>query len=469
MILPEDFSRYTKDLMGDKLYADVIKGLDKEPSVSIRLNPQKSHFSVQDIDDEDGEVAWCVSGVYLKRRPNFTFDPLFHAGLYYVQEASSMFLDFIMRQYVQNPVMMLDLCAAPGGKSTLALGALSEGSVLFSNEPIRNRAQILNENIIKSGYSDVIVTNNFPADYRRSRLQFDVILCDVPCSGEGMFRKDEGAISDWSLQKVINCQKLQREIVADAWLCLKPNGLLIYSTCTFNTRENEENIRWISQELGAEVLPVNVDKAWNIHNSLLSDYQLPVYRFLPGLTRGEGLFMAVMRKNDDGSAVEVHPNKQKKQKQNKQKPTIDMKRGWLNNEDDFAITQQGDNIVAIPKRWHDIYAEAAASLKILHAGIELGTLKGKDIIPHQSLALSSALNADAFSKVDVNYEQAIAFLRKEAVTLPEDTNRGMVLLTYKGVPIGFEKNLGNRANNLYPQEWKIKSSHIPEGKNNIFK
>jgi NOL1/NOP2/fmu family ribosome biogenesis protein len=268
---------------------------------------------------------------------------------------------------------------------------------------------------------------------------------------------------------VINCQKLQREIVADAWSCLKPNGLLIYSTCTFNTRENEENIRWISQELGAEVLPVNVDKAWNIHNSLLSDYQLPVYRFLPGLTRGEGLFMAVMRKNDDGSAVEVHPNKQKKQKQNKQKPTIDMKRGWLNNEDDFAITQQGDNIVAIPKRWHDIYAEAAASLKILHAGIELGTLKGKDIIPHQSLALSSALNADAFSKVDVNYEQAIAFLRKEAVTLPEDTNRGMVLLTYKGVPIGFEKNLGNRANNLYPQEWKIKSSHIPEGKNNIFK
>jgi 16S rRNA C967 or C1407 C5-methylase (RsmB/RsmF family)/NOL1/NOP2/fmu family ribosome biogenesis protein len=469
MILPEDFSRYTKDLMGDKLYADVIEGLDKEPSVSIRLNPQKSHFSVQDIDDEDGEVAWCASGVYLKRRPNFTFDPLFHAGLYYVQEASSMFLDLIMRQYVQNPVMMLDLCAAPGGKSTLALGALHEGSVLFSNEPIRNRAQILNENIIKSGYPDVIVTNNFPADYRRSRLQFDVILCDVPCSGEGMFRKDEGAISDWSLQKVINCQKLQREIVADAWSCLKPDGLLIYSTCTFNTRENEENIRWISQELGAEVLPVNVDKAWNIHNSLLSDYQLPVYRFLPGLTRGEGLFMAVMRKNDDDSAEEVRPNKQKKQKQNKQKPTIDIKRGWLKNEDDFAITQQGDSIVAIPKRWNDIYAEAAASLKILHAGIELGTLKGKDIIPHQSLALSSALKADAFSKVGVNYEQAIAFLRKEAVMLPEDTNRGMVLLTYKGVPIGFEKNLGNRANNLYPQEWKIKSSHIPEGKNNIFK
>ena len=248
--LPEDFRTYTQALMGEKLYQRLEHAiLEEEAPTSIRINP----FKCKDADGEP--VPWCPeTGRYLSTRPGFTFDPLLHAGLYYVQEASSMFVDMAIRQYVKEPVMMLDLCAAPGGKSTAVRAALPEGSLLFSNEPMRTRSQILAENVQKFGHPDMIVTNNYPRDYKKSKLQFDVILTDVPCSGEGMFRKDEGAIGEWSTQNVNNCWQLQREIVSDIWNCLKPGGILIYSTCTFNAHEDEENVDWICEELGAEVM-----------------------------------------------------------------------------------------------------------------------------------------------------------------------------------------------------------------------
>lgn len=247
--LPEDFIQYTQELMGDELFQQLKQGITEgEAPTSIRLNP----FKCKEGEDAAGEpIPWCPStGRYLSTRPNFTFDPWLHAGKYYVQEASSMFVDLVIRQLVHEPVMMLDLCAAPGGKSTAVRAALPEGSLLFSNEPMRTRSQILAENIQKFGHPDMIVTNSYPRDYKKSKLQFDVILTDVPCSGEGMFRKDDGAISEWSLQNVDNCWHLQREIVSDIWNCLKPGGLLIYSTCTFNAHEDEENIAWICEELG---------------------------------------------------------------------------------------------------------------------------------------------------------------------------------------------------------------------------
>lgn len=314
MTLPEDFINYTKALTGNELWSIISRGLADEPPVSIRLNPFKCASGSPAESLSDGKVGWCDSGYYLNSRPNFTFDPLLHAGLYYVQEASSMFLDHVMRQYAYDgPLTMLDLCAAPGGKSTVARAALPEGSLLISNEPMRTRAQILAENMQKFGHEDVIVTNNYPRDFGKSRLMFDVILTDVPCSGEGMFRKDDTAISEWSVQNVEKCWRLQREIVSDVWQCLKPGGLLIYSTCTFNTKEDEENIRYITEELGAELLPVDIDESWKITGSLLSGFDKPVYRFLPGLTRGEGIFMAVMRKNGERDANDT-PRKDKKAK-----------------------------------------------------------------------------------------------------------------------------------------------------------
>ena len=483
MNLPEDFTKYTKELMGQELFEQYLKGMEEEAPTSIRLNPfkcspNKMVANEKRKDATEGEediiesqvVPWCPStGRYLSERKNFTFDPLFHAGLYYVQEASSMFVDLVMRQYIKIPVKMLDLCAAPGGKSTAARAALPEGSLLFSNEPMRTRSQILSENLQKFGHPDIIVTNNYPRDYKKSKLQFDVILADVPCSGEGMFRKDEGAIKEWSLSNVNNCWQLQREIVSDIWDCLKPEGILIYSTCTFNAHEDEANVDWIKSHLGAELLPLDIDKTWNITGSLVNEE--PMYHFIPGKTKGEGLFMAVLRKYGSSTKEDNNSPKTKKKMGKKSKKggkeKTEMPTSWLKDEKVWSYTQTENGIYAIDDRWKSYLEEATQSLKVIHAGIRLGFTKGKDLIPDQSLALSTELARNNFSSVELSYQEAIQYLRKEAITLDSTVNRGYVLVTYRNVPLGWVKNLGNRANNLYPQEWKIKSSHIPDGSNDV--
>lgn len=459
--------------MGDELYSRLEEGLDSQESpVSIRLNP----FKAQSLDVTEGlydcTVPWCsLTGRYLRERPNFTFDPLLHAGLYYVQEAASMIVDHIVRTFIKEPVRMLDLCAAPGGKSTALRAALPEGSVLFSNEPMRTRAQILSENLQKFGHEDVIVTNNYPRDYRKAGIMFDAILADVPCSGEGMFRKDDGARAEWSQQNVDNCWQLQREIVSDIWKCLQPGGLLIYSTCTFNAHEDEENVEWIASELGADIIELPVEESWDITPAVVGN--VPVCRFLPGISRSEGLFVAVLRKHGESETTALKASaansKPKKDRKNQRKQTAQGGKQQsadtmqaLRTPDNFTARRNGDEIVAIPKRWADTYDAAASTLKIMHAGVTLGTEKGRDIIPDQSLAMSRQLNIDAYPHVELSYAEAINFLRKEAVTLPEGTPRGFVVVTYKGFPLGMEKNIGNRANNLYPTEWRIKSSHVPE-------
>lgn len=473
MNLPSDFISYTRQLMGDELYSRLEEGLDSQESpVSIRLNP----FKAQSLDVTEGlydcTVPWCsATGRYLRERPNFTFDPLLHAGLYYVQEAASMIVDHIVRTFIKEPVRMLDLCAAPGGKSTALRAALPEGSVLFSNEPMRTRAQILSENLQKFGHEDVIVTNNYPCDYRKAGIMFDAILADVPCSGEGMFRKDDGARAEWSQQNVDNCWQLQREIVSDIWKCLQPGGLLIYSTCTFNAHEDEENVEWIASELGADIIELPIKESWNITPAVVGN--VPVCRFLPGISRSEGLFVAVLRKHGESETTALKASaansKPKKDRKNQRKQTAQGGKQQsadtmqaLRTPDNFTARRNGDEIVAIPKRWADTYDAAASTLKIMHAGVTLGTEKGRDLIPDQSLAMSRQLNIDAYPHVELGYAEAINFLRKEAVTLPEGTPRGFVVVTYLGYPLGMEKNIGNRANNLYPTEWRIKSTHVPE-------
>ena len=426
--LPLAFTAYTRDLFGDELYQIFLKGLQAIPPVSIRLNPFKLSEGTNKINSElsPRPIPWCKEGFWLETRPNFTFDPLLHAGVYYVQEASSMFLSHVLQHWVKQPVMVLDLCAAPGGKTTCARTSLPAGSFLFSNEPIGKRAQILAENVQKFGHEDVVVTNNYPRDYKKSKLSFDVIIADVPCSGEGMFRKDPQSIEEWSPQNMENCWQLQRSIIADIWDNLKPGGILIYSTCTFNAHEDEENIAWILNEYDAELLSVPTEEAWNITGSLISNplkdgQEFPVYRFIPGKTRGEGIFMAIIRKRGENQAL-------------KYKTTVNS---------DKAVT------------------EAHKRLRILSHGVKEGIQKGKTIIPDHTLALSLSTDKTAYPNVEVDYQTAIAYLRHEAIVLSSEAPRGIVLLTYKEHPIGFAKNLGNRANNLYPQEWRIKSTHIP--------
>lgn len=467
MQLPSDFARYTRELFGDDLWQTYTSALHCEPTVSVRMNPFKAGAAQPKASVIDGEVPWCEGGYYLRERPNFTFDPLLHAGLYYVQEASSMFICNVLRQYLsETPVKMLDLCAAPGGKSTAARAVLPAGSLLVSNEPIRQRAQILAENIMKQGSTNTIVTNNYARDIAQSGLMFDIVLADVPCSGEGMFRKDEGAIAEWSLGNVDKCWRLQREIITDVWPSLREGGILIYSTCTFNTKENEENLNYIAETLGAEVLTVDTKEDWGVCGSLLADYHKPIYRFIPGKVRGEGLFMAVLRKcHYHAPIVPLSRSNSatiKRQKCHFQTPKVPLT-AWLCNSDSYELLENNNSIIAIPRRWLADYELAQRNLRILSAGVKLGDVKGKDVVPAQQLALSVALRRDAFPSVNLSYADAVNYLRREQVVLPEGTPRGFVLAKYKDQPLGFMKNIGNRANNLYPAEWKIRSGYTPEG------
>lgn len=456
MTLPNSFTEYTRNLLGDALYAKLAEGMASEPPVSIRINKAKCQGHPVGGD----RVAWCPSGYYIDTRPAFTFDPLLHAGWYYVQEASSMFLHHILDTYATGPTTMLDLCAAPGGKSTVALGALPRGSALVCNEPVRPRANVLAENMAKWGLPEVIVTNSTHSDFARSGLQFDIILCDVPCSGEGMFRKDRASIGEWSPQGVARCAALQRKIVDSAWQCLRPGGLLIYSTCTLNAIENEENVAWMCSELGAELMEADTAPEWNITGSLADCVQGPVYRFLPGITRGEGLFMAVMRKDGESETTNVTPRC-------RQRPTnvpegCRHAKEWIAGNDSFAFTGIGDCLAGVPTSMATLLYEAMQTLNVVQAGVTVAQMRGGEAIPTQHLALSAALRREAFPTVEVGYREAIAYLRREPVTLPAGTPRGYVLLTYGGTPLGFEKNLCTRANNLYPQEWRIKSTHVPD-------
>ena len=465
MNLPQAFIERTRQLLGDEAYTQFEEALQTETPVSIRPNRMKCSQPV-----EGEPIPWVSSGSYLNNRPTFTFDPLFHAGCYYVQEASSMFVERVLQEYVKEPVVMLDLCAAPGGKSTLCRSALPEGSLLVANEVMRNRSQILAENLIKWGHPEVVVTNNDPADFTDLTHLFDVILTDVPCSGEGMFRKDQVAVDEWSLENVDICWKRQRRILADIWPALKPGGILIYSTCTFNREEDEDNVAWIAKELDADVLSVPVEDSWGITGNLTGK-DFPVYRFLPHKTKGEGFFLGVLKKR--GDVLDETPrrflktsarlDKKKKGKDAKQPLVVPKEvKVWLEDSSEYALAMKDTNVVAFPKAYENEYALLQQTLKVIHAGITLGEIKGKDLIPHHSLAMSTALASDAFPKAEVTYEQAIAYLRKEGLILDADVPRGYVLLTYQDILLGFVKNIGNRANNLYPQEWRIRSGYLPE-------
>lgn len=461
MNLPEDFIQYNKELMGDDLFDTLRQGLAAEPSVSVRVNPFKSRLlGLTDVRPvvASERVPWCKDAFYLNERPNFTFDPLLHGGLYYVQEASSMFLDTVLRQFVHEPVRMLDLCAAPGGKTTCAMAALPAGSKLWCNEPVRMRAQILHENILKFGHPDITVTNAWPKDYREAGMEFDVILTDVPCSGEGMFRKDAGAIAEWSPENVEKSWRLQREIVETIWPCLRPGGLLIYSTCTFNAHENEENVAWIAQELGAEFVEIKTEDSWGITGSLVDDN--PVYRFLPGRTRGEGLFMAVLRKK----SLSPCPSSIGKGGNNFASEVSKMDERWngaCGGNGDGRRTEEKNKA---KKRKKDKQKGKGFDQSKHSAPLPMGDEQGERMqLCFQSLSLDCPFPTAALS-----WRDAVAYLQGQSIVLPPDTPKGYVAVTYKGLSIGLVKNLGNRANNLHPQPWRIRTTHIPEEETPIF-
>ncbi len=436
-MLPEQFVIRTKHILKDD-WPLLQESLNTPPPVSVRVN-NKTPLCY------DSSVPWCESGYYLPERPSFTFDPLFHAGAYYVQEASSMFVQQALLQHVRRDAVMLDLCAAPGGKSTLLSQYLGNEGLLVSNEIIRQRAHVLSENIQKWGNGNALVTNNKPSDFSCLTHLFDAILVDAPCSGEGMFRKDPNSINEWSVANVELCAARQREILEDVWQSLKPNGILIYSTCTYNTEENEDNVAWIMQELEAEYLPLEVHEDWNITETNLG------YHFYPYKTQGEGFFLAVLRKKA-APISELKPKKNDFLKTIKCPSDVE---SWIEEPEKFTFVSIDNQCNMISNRYVDEIKLINARLNCILLGTEVFITKGKSLIPCHGLALSKALNRKKMTIFEANYETAEAYLRTDVLYL-SDLPLGYILITYQHIPIGWVKNVGNRCNNLYPNEWRIR-------------
>ena len=444
-MLPIDFIESLHNQLSPEEVQQLCQALETEPVVSIRLN-DKIDCLTFDADTE--EVPWHEDGYYLSQRPQFTLDPLFHAGCYYVQEASSMFLGEVLNQYVKRDSIVLDMCAAPGGKSTLISQYLGDEGLLVSNEVVRQRVFILSENIQKWGNGNTIVTHNYAKDFgNKLENLFDCILVDAPCSGEGMFRKDAGAVQEWSTRNVNECVARQCEILDEVWDSLKPGGVLIYSTCTFNQEENEKNVKWIIEELGAELLPVVHDPSWGIVEGN------PGYHFYPHKVKGEGLYMCALRKL--GAPATFRMPKSKVQSA---KTKIDGEaemRSWLKHPDRWVIRQQERFMSAYPAKYKELIEYISTQLICISTGFGIAELRGKNVVPQHSLAMLKDMDSSKFTTVDLSLEQALAYLRNEALVLP-DVAQGLVLVTYEQVPLGFVKNVGNHCNNLYPKEWRIR-------------
>lgn len=375
--IPTGFKEMLHSLLGDEA-SELLRALEEEPVTSVRLNKRKPGAEFPD----GVPVKWCPSGLYLSQRPDFTLDPLLHAGAYYVQDASSMIYETVTALLLSRfdakadaKFRVLDLCASPGGKTSAMINSLPDGSEIIANEYVAKRVGALRENLDKWGYPQTKITNRDSKFYANGGESFDIVAVDAPCSGEGMMRKEEMARKQWSQELIVKCASLQKEILSNAVEALKPGGFLIYSTCTFNRLENEENCEFIKDGLGLIPIDMNFPSDWGISPGI--ETELPVYRFMPHKTKGEGLFLAVFLK---------------------------------------------------PGEWEP------------------------SRIPNLG---NTEIDKNQFPSVDVNKETALQYLRREAIKLPDEAPRGMVEITYKGLPLGPAKNIGTRANNLYPKNRRI--------------
>lgn len=449
--LPPAFIERMKQHLGSESEA-FFQALNSPSPTTIRLNPNKKRGTEPSPFQElyTGQVPWCSEAFYLKERPIFTLDPSLHGGAYYVQEAASMFLQTVIRQITDNePLRVLDLCAAPGGKSTLLAANLPEGSLLVSNEVIKSRASILKENIIKWGYDNIVVTHSDPCRFSTLRGAFDIILVDAPCSGEGMFRKDEKAIEEWSENNLRLCEERQKRILTDVWDALKPEGYLVYSTCTYNPGENENILEWIVENHHASSVEIRHDFV-GITNTPSPVYG---YHFYPHKTEGEGLFMGILQKRDGESFF------MKKEKRSGQMITPKLPAdviSFLPNLSNYIPYLAGEVLGIVPQRHAEFIQYLSSKTGVIYKGCEIGeVLKGKTK-PAHSLALFHKLQKEHIDRQEVDLATALQYLRKEEIRF--DAPKGeWILIMYHNIALGWVKEVGSRMNNYYPKEWRIRN------------
>lgn len=420
---------------------------------SIRFNPSKvsniDQLFPQDQEVKSQRVPWCRNGFYLSQRPSFTFDPLFHAGCYYVQEASSMFVEQCLLQQVDlsESLKVLDLCAAPGGKSTHLQSLISQNSLLVSNEVIRPRANILKENIIKWGCNNVVVTNNDPKDFNKLKGFFDVLVVDAPCSGSGLFRRDAEAVGEWSEANVELCSQRQQRILADILPSLKDNGILIYSTCSYSEAEDEEVVDWLCREFELECCRMRLQPEWDITEIETASNNFG-YRFWPYLVKGEGFFISVFRKSGS-ERFKVQQNKIK----TIAKGQVAVLEKWLSLSGNEFV-QFGDVIYAWPSSLLEDMALLADQLKVIYSGTAVGAIMRDKLIPDHALAMNSRLIAEAVTPIEIDRDTAIRYLQKKDILL-NDEQKGWQPVSFKNHFLGWVNVLANRVNNYYPKELRI--------------
>lgn len=424
-----------------------------EQVTSIRLNPSKikDPTSLSFYQDIKAPIPWCQHGYYLSKRPSFTFDPLLHAGCYYVQEASSMFLEQALKQTVNTnkSLKVLDLCAAPGGKSTHLQSLISQDSLLVSNEIIQTRANILTDNIMRWGAANTIVTRNDPANFSRLSGFFNVIVVDAPCSGSGLFRRDKDAMKEWSISNVELCCQRQHKILTNVWPALKVGGVLIYSTCSYSKKEDEDIMDWLMNSFPIENLSIQIPTGVDIVQTFSSDKKAEGYRFYPDKIQGEGFFISCFRKLEGD---EYQQSKKTKKLEIARPADQDFLKSWITVKD-MAFLPFFDKMTAIPGNLINDYAALASTLNIRYAGVLMGELIRGKLVPHHALALSLIV-AENINRIPLDRNDAINYLKRKELKISAE-KKGWQLVTYNDHNLGWVNVLPNRINNYYPKELRI--------------
>jgi 16S rRNA C967 or C1407 C5-methylase (RsmB/RsmF family)/NOL1/NOP2/fmu family ribosome biogenesis protein len=433
--LPNAFKQRLIHQLGEQVYLEFEAALNTDPPVSLRINKKKLNTELN-----YSKVSWCSSGYYLPERPLFVSDPLWHAGAYYVQEASSMVLEqaFVkIRELIDTELRVLDLCAAPGGKSTHISSLLTENDLLVSNEVIQTRVSVLKENLLKWGFPNTIICNNDSRDFAQLGEIFDIVVVDAPCSGEGLFRKDPNATEQWTEDNVQTCELRQKRILQEVIKCVKEGGFIIYSTCTYNPGENEAQVDFLTQN-GFKSVPFHFD------NKLESSFQL-----MPHTHQGEGFFIALLQKTE---TLTEDTNEREETQVKTEKLGTEWKELIKTDVEFFKFRNE---ITAVKPCLLEFYKQISKPLKVVHLGTGVGTQNQQLIIPSGELVFSQHFNSECWPSIELTLEQAILYIGKQIIPY-SSSNKGYVTLTYKNIPIGLGKFAGNRINNLFPNEWRLR-------------
>lgn len=461
--LPSAFTDRMRQQLGDE-FEDFLAALEEQAPTSLRLNAKKAGAAFEG----SSEIPWATDGVYLAERPSFFKNPLIYAGAFYVQEASSMLIG--QAGFFEEDIAILDLCAAPGGKSTLLASEMTEGSFLVSNELVRNRAAVLEENLSRWGNPNVAITCNHPRDYEAVKNVFDLIVVDAPCSGEGMFRKDPKSIGHWTPRAMHDCADRQKEILGFVMDALKPGGRLVYSTCTYNPFENEDIVQWLLDSGQFEIVPLEFPSEWGLTPGTTKGYSPKMkhtFHCYPHKVKGEGFFLSCLQKKDDGAPRSL-PSKKKAKKQHKKqhaarpnleaanrKQTAELSK-WMKTPEDFDFFILADTAFAISKAWSSGMREQLDSLYLIKMGIKMGEFKRDTLVPAHDLAMSE-LQADSIPTTELTEEQALRYLKRVELNQDAPDWLGWGIVQYQGRNLGWIKALKGRINNHFPKEMRIRS------------